>query len=73
MVVGVCSQNMAIQKYSRLDQPLFTRFIRLGTPYVELNAQVRFSGFFTPMRPCHSRGRAVGLAGGNTGTGTVGA
>jgi len=33
-------QNMAIQKYSHLDQPLFTRFIRLGTPYVELNAQV---------------------------------
>eukprot|EP00967_Tisochrysis_lutea_P058958 scaffold75140_cov19-Tisochrysis_lutea.AAC.2 len=32
-------QNMAIQKYSHLDQPLFTRFIRLGTPYVELNAQ----------------------------------
>jgi len=31
---------MAIQKYSHLDQPLFTRFIRLGTPYVELNAQV---------------------------------
>uniref|UniRef100_A0A7S3R311 Intron-binding protein aquarius n=1 Tax=Dunaliella tertiolecta TaxID=3047 RepID=A0A7S3R311_DUNTE len=34
-------QNMAIQKYSHLDQPLFTRFIRLGTPYVELNAQGR--------------------------------
>jgi len=34
-------QNMAIQKYAHLDQPLFTRFIRLGTPYVELNAQGR--------------------------------
>uniref|UniRef100_A0A383WJ31 Uncharacterized protein n=1 Tax=Tetradesmus obliquus TaxID=3088 RepID=A0A383WJ31_TETOB len=34
-------QNMAFQKYSRLDQSLFARFIRLGTPYVELNAQGR--------------------------------
>lgn len=34
-------QNMAFQKYSHLDQPLFTRFIRLGTPYVELDAQGR--------------------------------
>eukprot|EP00775_Hariotina_reticulata_P014486 gene14486-14606_t len=32
-------QNMAFQKYSHLDQSLFARFIRLGTPYVELNAQ----------------------------------
>ncbi len=37
-------QNMAIQKYSRLDQPLFTRFIRLGTPFVQLNMQVRRGG-----------------------------
>lgn len=35
-------KNMAIQKYSQLDQSLFTRFIRLGTPYIELNAQVMF-------------------------------
>eukprot|EP00798_Chlamydomonas_sp_ICE-L_P018650 gene18650-25166_t len=34
-------KNMAFQKYSHLDQSLFTRFIRLGTPYVELNAQGR--------------------------------
>uniref|UniRef100_A0A1D2ABG5 Intron-binding protein aquarius n=2 Tax=Auxenochlorella protothecoides TaxID=3075 RepID=A0A1D2ABG5_AUXPR len=34
-------KNMAMQKYSNLDQPLFTRFIRLGTPYIELNAQGR--------------------------------
>ena len=34
-------QNMAFQKYSRLDQSLFSRFVRLGTPYVELNAQGR--------------------------------
>eukprot|EP00879_Flechtneria_rotunda_P011994 GHRR01012527.1.p1 GENE.GHRR01012527.1~~GHRR01012527.1.p1 ORF type:complete len:1484 (+),score=529.45 GHRR01012527.1:151-4602(+) len=34
-------QNMAFQKYSHLDQSLFARFIRLGTPYVELNAQGR--------------------------------
>lgn len=34
-------KNMAFQKFSHLDQSLFTRFIRLGTPYVELNAQGR--------------------------------
>ncbi|PSC68726.1 Intron-binding aquarius [Micractinium conductrix] len=34
-------KNQAIQQYSRLDQSLFTRFIRLGTPYIELNAQGR--------------------------------
>ncbi|EFN59246.1 hypothetical protein CHLNCDRAFT_29663 [Chlorella variabilis] len=34
-------KNMAIQQYSHLDQSLFTRFIRLGTPYIELNAQGR--------------------------------
>ncbi|GAX76342.1 hypothetical protein CEUSTIGMA_g3788.t1 [Chlamydomonas eustigma] len=34
-------KNMAFQKYSHLDQSLFARFIRLGTPYVELNAQGR--------------------------------
>ncbi len=33
-------KNMAFQKFSHLDQSLFTRFVRLGTPYVELNAQV---------------------------------
>ena len=34
-------KNMALQKYSNLDQSLFTRFIRLGTPAIELNAQGR--------------------------------
>jgi len=34
-------KNMAFQKYSHLDQSLFTRFVRLGTPYTELNAQGR--------------------------------
>ena len=34
-------KNMAFQKYSHLDQSLFTRFVRLGTPYVQLNAQAR--------------------------------
>ena len=34
-------KNQAFQKYSHLDQSLFTRFIRLGTPYVQLNMQVR--------------------------------
>lgn len=36
-------KNMAFQKYSHLDQSLFTRFVRLGTPYVQLNAQVLVS------------------------------
>ncbi|BBN15051.1 intron-binding protein aquarius [Marchantia polymorpha subsp. ruderalis] len=34
-------KNMAFQKYSHMDQSLFTRFVRLGVPYVELNAQGR--------------------------------
>lgn len=34
-------KNMAFQKYSHMDQSLFTRFVRLGIPYVELNAQGR--------------------------------
>jgi hypothetical protein len=34
-------KNQAFQKYSRLDQPLFTRLVRLGVPYVELSAQGR--------------------------------
>jgi intron-binding protein aquarius len=34
-------KNHAFQKYSHLDQPLFTRFVRLGVPYVELSAQGR--------------------------------
>jgi hypothetical protein len=33
-------KNMAFQKYAHLDQSLFTRFVRLGIPYLELNAQV---------------------------------
>ena len=34
-------KNVAFQKYCRMDQSLFTRFVRLGTPYIELNAQGR--------------------------------
>ncbi|GAB4832249.1 hypothetical protein Ancab_006264 [Ancistrocladus abbreviatus] len=34
-------KNMAFQKYSHMDQSLFTRFVRLGIPYIELNAQGR--------------------------------
>jgi intron-binding protein aquarius len=34
-------QNLAFQKYSHLDQSLFTRFVRLGMPVVQLNAQGR--------------------------------
>lgn len=34
-------KNVAFQKYSHLDQSLFTRFVRLGLPTVQLDAQVR--------------------------------
>jgi intron-binding protein aquarius len=34
-------KNMALQKYSNLDQTLFTRFIRLGVPHVLLDQQGR--------------------------------
>ncbi|KAM1607720.1 hypothetical protein ACFXTH_028453 [Malus domestica] len=34
-------KNIAFQKYSHMDQSLFTRFVRLGIPYIELNAQGR--------------------------------
>ena len=41
-------KNMAFQKYSHLDQSLFTRFIRLGTPFIQLNAQVRCCSSLDP-------------------------
>lgn len=31
-------KSMAFQKYSKLDQSLFTRFVRLGTPTVQVCA-----------------------------------
>lgn len=34
-------KHLAFQKYSHLDQSLFTRLIRLGVPAVQLNAQGR--------------------------------
>ncbi|XP_022116250.2 RNA helicase aquarius [Pieris rapae] len=34
-------KNMAFQKYSNMEQSLFTRMVRLGVPYVELDAQGR--------------------------------
>ncbi|KAK9233323.1 hypothetical protein WN943_023572 [Citrus x changshan-huyou] len=34
-------KNMAFQKCSHMDQSLFTTFVRLGIPYIELNAQGR--------------------------------
>jgi len=34
-------KNMALQKYGKLDQTLFTRFVRLGVPNVLLNQQGR--------------------------------
>jgi intron-binding protein aquarius len=34
-------QNLALQKYSHLDQSLFARLVRLGVPSVQLNCQGR--------------------------------
>ena len=34
-------KNMAFQKYSNMEQSLFTRFVRLGIPTVDLDAQGR--------------------------------
>lgn len=34
-------QNLAYQKYANMEQSLFTRFVRLGVPFVELDAQGR--------------------------------
>ena len=34
-------KNLAFQKYSRLDQSLFARFVRLGAPVVQLDRQGR--------------------------------
>ena len=34
-------KNLAFQKYSKLDQSLFTRFVRLGVPAVQLDRQGR--------------------------------
>uniref|UniRef100_A0A158R470 Intron-binding protein aquarius n=1 Tax=Syphacia muris TaxID=451379 RepID=A0A158R470_9BILA len=34
-------QNMAFQKYSNMEQSLFSRLVRLGVPYVQLDRQGR--------------------------------
>ncbi|KAJ9442416.1 Pre-mRNA-splicing factor cwf11 [Diplonema papillatum] len=34
-------KNPTFQKYCHMDQPMFTRFIKLGVPHIELNAQGR--------------------------------
>jgi intron-binding protein aquarius len=34
-------KNMAFQKYSNMEQSLFTRFVRLGVPVINLDAQGR--------------------------------
>lgn len=34
-------QNVAFQRYGNMEQSLFTRFIRLGVPYVQLDKQGR--------------------------------
>lgn len=35
---------MAFQKFSNMEQPLFTRFVKLGVPTVDLDAQGRARG-----------------------------
>ncbi|XP_074641983.1 RNA helicase aquarius-like [Tubulanus polymorphus] len=37
-------KNMAFQKFSNMEQSLFTRFVRLGVPTVDLDAQGRARG-----------------------------
>ena len=58
-------KNMAFQKYSHLDQSLFTRFVRLGTPYLELNAQVRSARTLmsTGSEPCSMCAAVFGTCG----------
>lgn len=34
-------KNMAFQKFSNMEQSLFSRFVRLGVPTVDLDAQGR--------------------------------
>ena len=34
-------KNMAFQKFSNMEQSLFTRFVRLGVPTIDLDAQGR--------------------------------
>lgn len=37
-------KSMAFQKYSKLDQSLFTRFVRLGTPTVQVYRSLQLRG-----------------------------
>lgn len=37
-------KNMAFQRYAHMDQSLFSRFVRLGVPTIDLDAQVRKKG-----------------------------
>ena len=34
-------KNMAFQRYSNMEQSMFTRFVRLGVPVIQLDAQGR--------------------------------
>ena len=34
-------KNMAFQKFSNMEQSLFTRFVKLGVPTIDLDAQGR--------------------------------
>merc|ERR1711871_780117 len=34
-------KNLAFQKYGKMDQSLFARFVRIGTPTIDLNQQGR--------------------------------
>lgn len=35
-------KNRAFQKYSHMDQSLFTRFVRLGMPYIQVRLLLLF-------------------------------
>ena len=44
-------KNMAFQKFSNMEQSLFTRFVRLGVPTVDLDAQGRARARSVSWRP----------------------
>ena len=44
-------KNMAFQKFSNMEQSLFTRFVRLCVPTVELDAQGRARSRYELFKP----------------------
>lgn len=39
-------KNMAFQQYGNMEQSLFTRFVKLGVPTIDLDSQVYFLNFY---------------------------